>query len=297
MNFINWTSNQKEKSKMSNTKLTPQVLVDGLNHCTNFQYHSDRKYISSSVLKTVYKDIAKYHKEYILGEKNEISSSLENSFSEGSLVHSMILEAHLTASEFNFFPGFRKSGDEFQNFLRSIPPAKQQCPIISAPQKHRCDKLYEAYTKLTEAVQLIQNGFAEQTICGQLHGVNIKTRFDYINVEKGYIADVKTTAHPSDIDSFKMTIDSYMYNLSAALYCSMAEQYYGKPFAFYFIVLSKKDFTCDVYKTSENSRKEGDRIIMEACKKYVKAKATNIWTEEVKSDTVLFTGDYEIQEI
>lgn len=277
--------------------INAKILVDGLNDCTNKDYHADRKYISSSVLKTVYKDIAKYHKEYILGEKNETASSLQNSFDEGSLAHSLILEPHLTAADFNFFPGFRKSGQEFQDFLCSIPPAKQHCPIISAPQKHRCDKLLEAYNKLTEAVQLIQNGFSEQTICGQLHGVNIKTRFDYINVEKGYIADVKTTAHPSDIDSFKMTIESYMYDLSAALYCSMAEQYYGKPFAFYFIVLSKKDFTCDVYKTSEASRKNGDRIIMEACKKYIKAKENNIWTEEVKSDTLLFSGDYEILEV
>ena len=44
-------------------------LVDGVNYCSNFDYHSNRTYLSSSVLKTVYKDLAKYYAEYILGEK------------------------------------------------------------------------------------------------------------------------------------------------------------------------------------------------------------------------------------
>lgn len=277
--------------------MTKIELKDGLNDCSNLEYHSDAKYISSSVLKTIYKDLNKYHKEYILKEKEPVSSTLQGSFDSGSLVHSMILEPHLTATDFNFFDGFRKSGSEYQSFLANLPPSKAKLPIISTPQLHRCEKLHEAYKKLPIAVQLIQGGFSEQTICGKLHGVNIKTRFDYINVEKGYIADVKTTAHPSDIDSFKLVIDSYMYNLSAALYCSMAEQYYGKPFAFYFIVLSKKDFTCDVFKTSDASRQQGDMIILEACKKYLKAKATNIWTEQSNSDIIVDTGDYEIQEI
>jgi len=157
--------------------------------------------------------------------------------------------------------------------------------------------MIEAFKKNDAARNLISNGFAEQTICGQLNGVPIKVRFDWINVEAGYIADIKTTGYPSDRDSFKLTIDGLMYNLSAAFYCAMAEQYYGKKFDFYFVVLSKKDRTCDVFKTSEETMQTGMNFVNKALIKYKKAKETNCWTELVDPARILKDSEYVIEEI
>jgi len=270
-------------------------LVDGLNECDNAEYHADRKYISSSVLKKIYKSLDEYYLEYVLGNKKEHSKATLDSFDLGSLTHSYILEPDKVLNDFNFFKGFRKQGPEYEEFLANAAAGK---PIISGPQKHRVEQLIEAYKRRPEAVNLIKNGFAEQTICGTLNNVPIKVRFDWINVEAGYIADVKTTGYPADLESFKLTCDGLSYNLSAALYCAMAEQFYGKKFDFYFIVLSKKDVTCEVFKIGEQTMLEGKRIVAAACAKYVKAKESNVWTELVEPSTITAVdSNYEIKEI
>ena len=200
----------------------------------------------------------------------------------------------MVQQDFNFYPGLFKRGKEYDTFVESV---KNKNPIISDAQNHKVLKMIDSYKKLKPAAQLITGGFSEQTICGTLHDVLIKVRFDYINVDKGYIADVKTTSYGSDIDSFKMTMDGLMYQLSAALYCQMAEQYYGKPFDFYFVVLSKKDSTCNVYKTSAATMDSGKRIVLEACNKYKTAKETNNWTDQTVTATLVKDTDYEIQEV
>jgi hypothetical protein len=77
----------------------------------------------------------------------------------------------------------------------------------------------------------------------------------------------------------------------------VAEAYYGRPFKFYFDVLSKKDITCDVHGFSLNSRILGNQDIQKALKKYKQARETNIWTESLVSEQAQALSDYVIQEI
>lgn len=275
-------------------------LVDGLNYCDNKQYHGDRKYLSSSVLKTVLESLNKYHNDYILGLKPEISSSTQSNFDVGTLVHSMILEPDTVDSSFNLFTGMRKAGKEYETFVATLK--EPTLPCISINQHKTAADMLEAFQKHTVAKALIRNGYAEQTICGTLHGVPIKTRFDWINVDEGYIADVKTTGYGSDLESFKATCDSFKYPLSGALYTAMAEQHYGKPFKFYYIVLSKKEKTCDVYITSQRTMTAGKAKVAEACAKYLLAKSTNNWTDPLVQCTISTNAstteaDYIIQEV
>jgi len=142
-----------------------------------------------------------------------------------------------------------------------------------------------SYKKHPEAPSFISGGEPEQTICAVYQDVPIKVRFDYINVDKGYIADVKTTKEPAGPEVFAATAFNentkypLMYDLSAALYLAIAEQYYGKPLDFYFIVLSKADVACDVYRLSAASRAAGQAKVNKALLKYKQALATGVWTE------------------
>ena len=126
--------------------------------------------------------------------------------------------------------------------------------------------------------------------------VPIKVRADYINVDKGYIADVKTTGYGSDVDTFKYVVQNLSYDLSAALYCQMFKQYYNKDFDFYFIVLGKRDIMCEVYKASEDTIKRGELLIIEALNIYKKCLETNDWTNNKKKD-IISSDDYEILEV
>lgn len=273
------------KSEFAPAVVEVKELIDGLNYCTNAEYHSNRTYLSSSVLKTVLESLEKYKNDYILGLKPETSSSSQNNFDVGTLLHSMILEPETVETEFNYYKGMRKAGSEYEAFLANCKNPKLPC--ISINQRKVAQDCMDAYNKHAVAKSLVKNGFAEQTICGTLHGVPIKTRFDWINVEEGYIADVKSTGYGSDLETFKATCDSFKYPLSGALYTAMAEQFYGKKFQFYYIVLSKKDKTCDVYKTSSATMAAGKTSIKLACEKYLLAKSTNNWTDAPSTDMIL----------
>ena len=272
----------------------PIELVDGINECENSDYHADRKYLSSSVLKTVHKSLDQYYHEYILGQKKEISKETQAIFDYGTLCHSYILEPEKVESDFSFFEGFRKAGSEFEEFKARVGTKK---PIISASQNIQALDLIKAYQAHPVASSFIKGGFAEHTICGELHGIPIKIRTDYLNADEGYIVDVKTTAYPAEKESFKLTVEGLMYHLSAALYCAMAEKYYGKPFKFYFLVLSKKTKECEVYRLSEAKRQEGDQIVAAACAKYWKAKVSGNWSELKVSADEKERTDYTIEEI
>lgn len=273
--------------------LTITALKPGINSCSNADYHADRAYLSSSVIKTLFKSLDKYREEYVEGKKGNYSERTLATFAEGSYTHSILLEPHLTDEEFALFPGWRKQGTEYEEF-KALNIAKT---ILSAPQLERCSRMIEAYNKKETAKKLLQNGFSEQTLCGVLNGVPVKCRFDFINPTEGYIVDVKTTSYSSDHDSFKQTIKDFSYDLSAALYTQMAEQYYEKPFRFYFLVLSKSTFTCDVYLVSEATQQKGAREVATGLNKFKTATATGVWTESRQSNPKITDGEYEILEV
>jgi hypothetical protein len=247
------------------------MLNIGINHVSNKTYHSAKEWLSSSSLKKLLKDPSIFYKEEILQQRPE---EKENpAFEDGSLMHSLILEPEKVASEYAFYTGLIKRGREFEEF-KAANPGKT---VISAPQKARCLALVRAHENNKIANELLQGGFAEYTICQVWKDLKIKVRCDYINIEKGYILDVKSTGRLAEIEEFKQTISMYKYDLSAALYCAIAEIQYGKPFDFYFDVLSKKDGDVQVYKLSEATKERGYNDCALAARIYKECMTSGNW--------------------
>lgn len=271
-------------------------LKDGINlGVTNRDYHADSTYLSSSSLKLLLKDVEQFHKEKILGIRPE---EKENpAFSEGSFVHSMILEPETVAAEYAFFEGWRKQGKDFDLFKKE----NSSKIILSKPQKFRCEKYVDAYRRLPPAIELLSGGMPEYTMCNKILNVPIKVRADYINIDKGYIVDIKTTAHPSSHEVFKRTVKDYGYDLSAALYCQVAHDINGKLFDFYFVVISKADFECQVYKASSATLTDGHTQVNKALIRYKKCLESGIWKNDESnkslSDTINSVHDYVIEEV
>jgi hypothetical protein len=247
----------------------------GVNYCSNIFYHSDKSWLSSSSLKTLLQSPKKYYDEHVLGIKEEAAEN--SAFIEGSLTHSMILEEDKVAQEYAFFDGLRKQGKEFEDF-KAANPGKT---IISAAQKGRVAGYVRAFKNNPAAVDLIKNGAPEYSICQVLDGVQCKMRADWINIEAGYIMDVKTSGFAVTHEEFKLTIEQYKYALSAAFYCKIAEQFYGKPFDFYFVAIAKKELDCQVYKVSELTRRKGNSEVGRALDIYKKCVQTGLWVADL----------------
>ena len=270
--------------------MTDFKLKKGINVCSNAEYHGDLSHFSSSQLKLILKDPEKFHKEVIMKDKEV--RGYNPAFAEGTYAHSLILEPELVDEEFIFFDGFRRAGKDWKEFQEENKEDKRI--TLTRPQKQRVERWVKSYENRSIASELIKGGVPEETVVGDLLGIPLKARADYINIEKGYIVDVKTTAYPTDVDTFQHTMTNFGYQLSAALYSMMFAQHYKKKFDFYFIVLGKKESTCDVYKLSEESYNLGESQVLEAIKKYKNCLDTNDFTNRQKSAIVKEDDDYEI---
>lgn len=263
---------------------------NGIVDCTNEEYHGERDHLSSSNLKTLLKDKEKFYKEKVLGEREE--QERKSYFDEGSYAHSLILEPHMVEHEYAFFPGFRKSGNAWKEF-----EAQNTGKILlSKPQKHRVEQWVENYKNLPTAVKLMNGTKPEYSLFVEYLGVKCKVRADAINLDHGYIVDVKTTSHDTGIDSFTYVVESMGYDLSAAFYTKLFEEFYQRDFDFYWLVLGKKDNKCELFKMSDKTRKFGDLQVVKALSLYKKCLKTGIWTNDLKDD-IIDTENYEILEI
>lgn len=257
---------------------------------SNKIYHSDDYFTSSTAVKLLYYDIPKYESEYLRKEKVQKDNP---AFAIGSYVHSLILEPEKVESEYAFFPGWdgRESG------YQAFKAANVGKTVITQSQQGQVQNMMRNFNKHKVAPKFIQPSEKELTLCVDMFDVPVKVRFDAIDVETGAIYDIKTSGYDVDVDTFKLQgIGNLKYEISAGLYTMAAEQHYGKPFDFYFIVLSKKTFMTEIYKTSVQTMSNGKnrcKIGLERLKYY---RENGKWPEAVQKKVDL-TSEYEILEI
>lgn len=251
------------------------MLKLGVNpNVTNEEYHADRQYISSSGLKTVLKDPREYYKKYILGEAEESNNP---NFLFGTVAHLRLLEPHLYDGAVTVWKGQRR-GAAYDEFKRSTDKI-----IITDAEAMKLDVLESAFRSHPNS-NLLDNCEFEHTMVSELAGVAVKARADAINVSGGFIVDVKTTGYVGELDVFKSTVAGLDYDLSAALYCSIAKQIYNRDFDFYFIVLSKNDLSCRVYKLSSATASIGHTKLTKSLEIYKACILTNIWSHDILSE-------------
>lgn len=98
---------------------------------------------------------------------------------------------------------------------------------------------HEKIKKMTTNVkaiagQLLTGGDAEVAMFGEIDGVMMAGKADYINHDLGYIFDVKTTA---SISKFGQSAVDYNYLSQSALYIDIMKRITGKEYKFAFILI------------------------------------------------------------
>lgn len=256
---------------------------------TNDAYHADKTHLSSSGLKTLLKSAAQFHYEYVLGNREQIDKP---AFVDGTLLHALILEPHKIMTDYAVFSGLRKAGKQYEAFKE----AHKDKIVVSAAQMLRMQNLYRSYQALPSAIELLHGTLAEHSMVSAILDVPVKARADAISISRRCIIDVKTTSLPSGRDIFAQTVVDYSYQLSAALYCQIAYQTYGTLFEFYWLVLSKDDGQCHIYKASTETLSMGSALVTQALVKYKKCLESGNWVDEacnISYDNHM----YDIQEI
>jgi len=265
-------------------------LTNGFNEkCSNEEYHDDREYKSSSALKLILKDPRQYYKNYVLNEPQNFNS---DALSIGSYAHTRVLEPHLEEVEYAIFTGTRRSGDVWKEFKE----ANEGKTIITASQKSLVDGMMRSYEEASVKLGSAENetevmissffsgGEAEETLCGEINGYKVKTRFDYRKEfeDFGSINDLKTTAAAigsASLEEIEDICKHWGYDVSAALYVDLAEQVTGKPHDFYFVFVSKKDLGTKIFKASEAMLQRGRDSYLKAIEILKVAESTGVYFE------------------
>lgn len=251
---------------MSNLRL-------GINYISNAEYHADREYLSSSKLKLILESTEKFHHELSNPPEQQEGGHLDL----GTYVHSLVLEPETVAAEYAIFQGFRRAGAAYEAFKLQNPGKK----IIALSMQNNGERLAASVQACPSALKLLKGGAPELSIATVLNDVKCKARFDYINVDEGYIVDVKTTRDTSGKEYFKEAVKQYHYDLSAALYATVATAYYKKPFKFYWVVISKEGTPeTRTYVASDKTMYKGAKEVELALDKYKKCSTTGIWLDE-----------------
>lgn len=261
------------------------MLKPGINEdIDNATYHGDKNYYSSSSLKLLLEDPNQFYKKHILKE-NTFKSVGSTHMDLGSFVHSLILEPEKTEAEFIVWDGTRR-GTEWLEFSKE----NKNKIIISDKQNSLGRTLYDNAMKHKAVKHLLKDGFPEFTYCTTLSDINIKVRADYINLEGGYILDVKTTSKPLTKDALMGSIASLHYDLSVALYVDAFSKINNKPLDFYFIFVNTKDtLDVEVFKASPMLINNGRKKYKKAINIMNKCLKSGIWkSEEVEEIDVPF---------
>ena len=269
-------------------------IIKGINPpMSNEEYHGNRTHYSSSQLKTLYWDQEKFHKEYILGEKEPMKQT--DGMTEGTLIHTKILEPHLYDSQVAVSSEYTKRGNAYKEFVAANPG--KLC--ISGGQAQKLDNMYKAFLANKTAVEMIKNCKTEVTIGSEIMGIPVKIRCDGLDDsgDRIKLPDVKSTAYSAELDIFRQNAYSQMlsYDISAALYCLVAEQELGKPADFYYIAISKSEYKCEVYKASQQSLINGRNKLFKALTLLKHYRETGVWPTGAKKAAA--SGDYEIKEL
>lgn len=86
----------------------------------------------------------------------------------------------------------------------------------------------------------------------------VKCRFDAINIEKGYIVDLKTASDASPF-GFSRDAGKFGYHIQASFYMFLAKMAFGKDFKMYFIAQeTKQPYNSAIYNVSQNMRMQGE---------------------------------------
>jgi hypothetical protein len=262
------------------------MLILGKNpEISNSAYHADREYVSSTGLKTAYKDMREFYHQYVLGDMSNALNSAAAEF--GRLMHSMLLEPEQTDKEYIFWSGIKRGKDWDRFKLQHLDKT-----ILNDSQKDKAKFLCGEFNKQTillehdnKTKEVLLNTFftkgeAESTFTTEIDGLKVKVRADYLKHFPDFISinDLKTVGDDDlSKDSVKKICARLGYDLSAALYCDVVAAVTGQPTKFFLIFLSTVSGKSRIYKCSDEMLEEGRRKYKIGIQNILQARESGIY--------------------
>ena len=224
---------------------------------SNKEYHSGGEYYSSSQLKDALEGRTHFYNKHLakITKKQESSA-----FDVGTAAHTLLLEPELYDTEVLIYKS-RGKGDTIKLFRLDNPDKT----VISNIQDCQVRQWIKIVKKNKLAMKYFTGGIAEKSVYTTLNGKKCKARFDYMNVEEGFISDLKTTTGKLTEDSIRSKVLQWSYHLSSAFYLDIMNKVCNNKLTDFVLVFFSKDtFQIKVVKLDKSMIEEGRQMYKKA---------------------------------
>lgn len=202
------------------------------------EYHSDKEYISSSALELAYKSPLLYKETYLTRTISNQSDSLDF----GNMVHTLILEEEIFDDVYRVFDdqGLDKRTKKYKELLTAFEADTDSSKQIITQSDYIIAKaMRDNVFRHKDASEHLRGGEPEVSFFSEYMSRKTRIRPDYINYEKQYIVDIKTSKDALYDGFYRDYRYKYHYDLSMALYLEFLRHLYGKEYKGYFLVIDK----------------------------------------------------------
>jgi exodeoxyribonuclease VIII len=243
---------------------------------TNDEYH-----LHSAISKSKLDRINKSELHYLKPQESNADH-----FTFGQAVHDAILLPDLFASKYIIQPESIKirRGKEWEAFLE----ANKEKEILKKDDYDFAILMRDRIMSHPLCSKIFKNGEPEMSYFGNIDGLDVKCKPDYVSKE--IIIDLKTTKDASP-DGFSRAIGSYRYHVQSAFYLDVCSQVLNTEIKdFLFIAIEKEPpFAVGVYLIDKESIDLGRKHYLQDLKK-IKNLDTNKQYSGYNQDTLQVIG-------
>ena len=199
--------------------------------------------------------------------KNGVKKEPTDNLILGSVIHTLILEPHKLESEYIILPelNLRTNDGKAKKAELETQAKEENKTLVKAELLQKAEAVTEAFNK-TSLTKLLTQGKAEQSFFGEIEGVKVKARPDFIIPDQSVIIDFKTTSTlgGGSADGFAKMAANFAYYIQASLYLEIT-----KYKQFYFIVLETAEpYMVGCYKLDSEALEFGKSEIRRAIEIY-----------------------------
>lgn len=249
-------------------KITPGIYPD----ITIGDYHSGPG-VSNSGVKLLLECPKKYQHRYLLeGEPHKSTTPML----EGNQFHTYILEPEKFNSQYFVSDKIVRRGKKWDEVVDSAE-GKQ---IIFSERLEELQKMKSSLMLFPRATALLSGGVAESSIYWEDSdtGVLCKSRPDYINFDKKFITDLKTTENAS-FNAFSKSVVKYNYHVQAALMLDGFKAVTGEDISgvFNFAIEKAPPYCCCVFMIDDAAIDRGRQEYKKALRIFSEHDASGVW--------------------